>query len=150
MKNNKGTAAFLLEKWQKILRLNDWDIDIVNVEKPWRKSGDVKIDWDNHMAALMLHDSVPEEHIEEVVVHELLHLKLNGMDQMIEYAIDLIYGTEKNVMDPKREFATGAFMIELESTVEDLTKSLLSAYDGRTEFWNKRVNRQVEEELGSC
>jgi hypothetical protein len=27
----------LLEKWQKILRLQDWDIQLQLVETPWRK-----------------------------------------------------------------------------------------------------------------
>ena len=141
-------AETCLRKWQKILRLQAWDIEIVTVVKPWRKSGDVKIDMDNRMAAVMIHESVPEEHLEEVVLHELLHLKLYGMDQMVEYAIELIYGCDTGTMDPKKEFATGAFMMELESTVEDLTKSLLTAYDGRNKFWNKRVDRQIKEELG--
>ncbi len=141
-------ADTCLRKWQEILRLQDWDIEIVIVVKPWRKSGDVKIDMDNRMAAVMIHESVPEEHIEEVVLHELLHLKLFGMDQLVEYAIELIYGGDTGTMDPKKEFATGAFMMELESTVEDLTKSLLTASDGRKKFWNKRVDKLVKEELG--
>lgn len=139
------TLEELLKKWQRILRLNHWDIKIVQVTKPWRKSGDIKIDMDNRMAALMIHESVPPEHLEEVTVHELLHLKLFGMDQMIEESLNIIYGTED---DPKKEFAYGAFMLELESTVEDLTKGFLSANNDRKEFWFKRVDRQIHEELG--
>lgn len=138
-------AAKLLKKWRKTLRLNDWDIKTVTVEKDWRKSGDIKIDLDNRMAALMLHVSIPEEHLEEVVVHELLHLKLYRMDQMLEESLNIIYGREET---KEKELAYGLFMLELETTVEDLTKSMLTASDNRTDFWYKQVDRQVEEELG--
>jgi len=133
------------KKWQSILRLTDWDIKTVVVNQPWRKSGDIKIDADNRMAALMVHGSVPENHLEEVVVHELLHLKLWGMDQLIEESINLLYGSDKE--DPKREFAYGTFMLELESTVEDLAKALITSDSGKRDFWFKRVDRQIAEEL---
>lgn len=137
----------LLIKWQTILRLTNWDIKAVTVDQQWRKSGDIKIDADNRMAALMVHESVPEEHLEEVVVHELLHLRLWGMDQLIEESINLIYGNDET--DPKREFAYGTFMLELESSVEDLTKALITADSGRKDFWFKRVDLQVQKELGN-
>jgi hypothetical protein len=136
----------LMLKWQDILRLKDWDLRPVIVDRDWRKSGDVKIDTDNRMAALMIHWSTPPEHLEELVVHEMLHLKLYGMDQMIEHVLGILYGDDDD--DPKKKFATGTFMLELESTVEDLTKALLTAHDGRRDFWFKRVDRQVLDELG--
>jgi len=145
MEVSAETLGELLTKWQSILRLRDFDIKPVVVTKTWRKSGDVKIDMDNRMAAVMVHSSVPPEHLEEVVVHELLHLKLFGMDQLIEESISLIYGTDSS--DSKREFAYGVFMLELESTVEDLTKALLTAHCGKTDFWFNRVDRQIDEEL---
>lgn len=134
-----------LAKWQDILRLRDWDIKLETVSVPWRKSGDIKIDRDNRMAAVLLHVSVPSEHVEEVVLHELLHLKLFGMDQMIERLIELLLAGEQ---DPGYRFAMDSFMLELESTVEDLTKSLLTADGSKREFWYKRVDRQIQEETG--
>lgn len=135
----------LLRKWQKTLRLSDWDIKTVIVEQEWRKSGDIKIDLDNRMAALMVHTSIPEEHLEEVIVHELLHLRLYRMDQMLEESLNIIYGREET---KEKELAYGLFMLELETTVEDLTKSMLTASDNREEFWYKRVDRQIAEETG--
>ncbi len=141
---NVEMAAEHLRKWQDVLRLRDWDIRLETVSVPWRKSGDVKIDRDNRMAAVLLHESIPDEHLEEVIVHELLHLKVYGMDQMIESLIQLLYPGED---DPGRLFAMDSFMLELESTVEDLTKALLTAGGKPREFWFKRVDRQIEEEL---
>lgn len=135
----------LLKKWQEILRLSDWDIKPVSVKQDWRKSGDIKIDRDNRMAAVMINETVPEEHLEEVVVHELLHLKLYGMDQLLEETINILFGPDDS--DPKKEFAMNTFFLELESTVEDLTKALLTAHSNRKNFWFKRVDRQIKEEL---
>jgi len=141
---NVERAGECLRKWQRVLRLRDWDIKLTTVSTDWRKSGDVKIDRDNRMAAVLLHESIPEEHLEEVLVHELLHLKVYGMDQMIERLIELLYPEEE---DPGRAFAMDSFMLELETTVEDLTKAMLTAGGENREFWFKRVDRQIDEEL---
>ncbi len=145
MSISETKIGVLLKKWQRILRLRDWDIKHVLVTEKWRKSGDIKIDRDNRMAALMVNDSVPEKQLEEVVVHELLHLRLYGMDQMIEANIDIIFGSDSS--DPKKQFAINTFFIELESTVENLTKALLTASDREKDFWFNRVDKQIEKEL---
>ena len=145
MKITEERIDDLIKKWQAILRLRDWDIKPVLVEQKWRKSGDIKIDRDNHMAAVMIHENVPEEHLEEVVVHELLHLRLYGMDQLAEHAINIIHGPDDS--DPKKQFAIGTFFLELELTVEELTKAILTVHGKKTDFWFNRVDRQINEEL---
>jgi len=145
MSISEKQIGVLLTRWQRILRLRDWDIKHVLVTEKWRKSGDIKIDRDNRMAALMVNDSVPEKQLEEVVVHELLHLRLYGMDQMIEANIDIIFGSDSS--DPKKQFAINTFFIELESTVENLTKALLTASGREKDFWFNRVDKQIEKEL---
>lgn len=147
MKTTEEHICNLLKEWQDILRLRDWDIKPVLVKQKWRKSGDVKIDRDNRMAALMINENTDTAHLEEVVVHELLHLKLYGMDQFIEETINILFGTEDS--DPKKEFAMNRFFLELESTVEDLTKAILTARGKQTDFWFNRVDRQVADELES-
>ncbi len=138
-------VAHLLIKWQEIIRLKDWDIKPVLVKNTWRKSGDIKIDRSNQMAAVMIHESVPESQLEEVIVHELLHLRLHGMDQLLEETINILFGADDT--DPKKHFAMNAFFLELESTVENLTKAILSAHGKQTDFWFNRVDRQIEDEL---
>lgn len=68
--------AGLLAKWQDILRLKDWDIRIQPVHRGWRKSGDIKIDSDDRKAILLVNERPKSDNLEELVVHELLHLKL--------------------------------------------------------------------------
>ncbi len=54
----------------------------------WSKSGDFKIDCDNRKAILMLNVNNPkQENFEEVIVHELMHLKMYPLDQITESLI---------------------------------------------------------------
>lgn len=145
MINEKDIATFL-EKWQKILCLQDWAIRVVVVDTEWRKSGDIKIDQDNKNSALMINQQVEIQYLEEIVIHELLHLKLWGMDQMIEDLLSNLYGSDDN--DPKRNFAYGQFMNVLEVTTQDLTKALITATGEEREMLSLRVEREIKNELG--
>jgi hypothetical protein len=137
-----------LEKWQKILRLRDWDIAIKMVETKWRKSGDIKVDLEDKKAILLINQNpITCENVEELVVHELLHLKLYGMDQMIECLLSSVYGD--NQADPKRDFAYTQFMVLLESTVEDLTKGYLAAIRTKDKLSFGRLQGQINGELKS-
>ena len=110
-----------LSKWQEILRLRDWDIKLEFVDNEWRKTGDIKIDEDDKKAILLINNCNPKQtNIESVIIHELLHIKLWGMDQMIEKLLYCVYGDDKT--DPKFSFAYTQFMKLLEQTTEDLTK----------------------------
>ena len=65
-----------------------------------------------------------EENLEEIIVHELLHLKLFPLDQLTESLINGHY--EENT----KEYATIyiQFMEALEQTVEELAKCYLSTF----------------------
>ena len=133
----------LLLKWQKNLRLQDWDIKLVLVEKEWRKSGDIKIDADDRVAILMVNVCNPKQtNLEQLIIHELLHLKLWGLDQMIDALISVVYedGT-------KKDLAYTQFMTTLESTTNDLAKSFLEQGGEDKEISFGRLDQQVESEL---
>ncbi len=138
-----------LKKWQNILRLRDWDVLVRIVKTKWRKSGDIKIDLDDKKAVLLINHTPkcekPEE-LEELVVHELLHVKLYGMDQMIEELLSIVYGKKE---DSKREFAITQFMTLLESTVEDLTKGYLAVAKSQNSLSFGRLRKSIDEELGN-
>jgi hypothetical protein len=149
VKVNEKEIETHLKKWQGILRLKDWDILVKIVKTKWRKSGDIKIDLDDKKAVLLVNQT-PKceklEELEELVVHELLHLKLYGMDQMIEELLSLVYGKRDN---PKRDFAQTQFMTLLESTVEDLTKGYLASIGNQTTLSFGRLKKSIDEELGN-
>lgn len=120
----RDKAAILFEKWCKKLRLvPDWDIQLEWVEdKDWRKTGDLKIDCTDKKAILLLNGVSPkQENLEEVIVHELMHLKLYPLDQLTEALITSNF--EENTSGYKLAY-TG-FYETLEQTVEELTKCFL-------------------------
>ena len=135
-----------IEKWKSILRLKDWDIKLDLVTKEWRKTGDVKIDQNDKVAIVLINNFNPKQtNVEAVIIHELIHIKLWGMDQMIENLFHSVYGEDEN--DPKYSFAYTQFMELLESTVQDLTKGYmeLGACDKSVSYG--RIQKQVDDEL---
>lgn len=146
MKIDFKTAEQILKKWQKILRLQDYDIRLKLVDKKWRKSGDIKIDDNNSQAILMLNNFNPTVlNYESVIIHELLHLRLWPMDQMIENLINTFYSSDEN--DLKREMIYNEFMHKLESTVENLTKGFIHIGAENKELPFGYVEKQVLKEL---
>lgn len=118
------THQELFEKWCKKLRIiPDWDVRMEWVEDPnWRKTGDLKVDCDDKKAVLMLNAANPkQENLEEVIVHELMHLKLYPLDQVTESLIL----TQFEEGTPAQNFAYRQFFHTLECTVEELAKCWL-------------------------
>lgn len=146
MKIDIKQAQNWLDKWQDVLRLRDWDIKLHLVDSEWRKTGDIKIDRTNKEAILMLNSFNPKvTNIEEVIVHELIHLRLWDMDQMIEQLIYSTFGKDEE--DPKFEFAYNRFMVTLETTTEEITKSLIRLGGENKEISFGRLQKEVEEEI---
>ena len=137
----------ILAKWQKILRLKDWDIKIEWVTKEWRKTGDVKIDQTNKVAIILLNAYNPKcTNYEAVIIHELLHIKLWGMDQMIEELLHCVYG--KDCSDPKFSFAFSKFMELLEVTTEDLAKGYVELGANDKSISYGRIQHEADAEWG--
>jgi len=144
---NIADMQIYLDKWQAILRLQDWDIKLRTVDHDWRKTGDIKIDVCDKNAVLLINTFNPKQtNLEELIIHELLHLKLYGMDQMLEKYLNALYGEDNG--DPKRDIAYGDFMVLLESTVNDLAKSFLSQSGDDKEISFGRLQAEVDKELG--
>lgn len=144
---NENELQQYLVKWQKILRLKDWDIKLELVTREWRKTGDIKIDQADKTAIMLINNYNPKQtNIEAVIIHELLHIKLYGMDQMIETLLHCVYGDNTN--DSKFSFAYSQFMELLEVTTEDLAKGFteLGATDKSISFG--RIQREADDEWG--
>ena len=123
----------LFEKWIGILRLkNVWDVKLELIDdESFGKTGDFRIDPDDRKAILMLNASNPkQENIEEVIVHELLHLKLYPLDQLTEGLIDGHYEQGS----PAYNTIYTQFMTMLEQTVEEMTKCFLLKYGDNKEL----------------
>ena len=122
MDREKVTALF--EKYIRKLRITPaWDVKLEFVEDPeWRKTADFKIDCDDRKAILLLNAVSPkQENIEEVIVHELMHIKMYPLDQVTESLI-------KNCFEDgsaASRFACQQFFTALEQTVEEMAKCFL-------------------------
>ena len=136
----------LFEKWCRKLRIvPNWDVKLEFVEDPqWRKTGDFKIDCDDKKAILMLNTANPkQENPEEVIIHELLHLKMYPLDQVTESLI--VSNFEEGT--PAWDFAYRQFFTTLEQTVEELTKCFLLEFGENRElsFGRCRGQKSYEE-----
>ena len=143
---DKEKISELFEKWINILRIkNNWDVKLEFVEDPqWRKTGDFKIDCDDKKAILMLNAANPkQENPEEVIIHELLHLKVYPLDQVTESLI--VSNFEEGT--PAWDFAYRQFFTTLEQTVEELTKCFLLEFGENRElsFGRCRGQKSYEE-----
>lgn len=129
----KEAITELFEKYIKKLRITPaWDVRLSFVEDPtWRKTGDIKIDCDDRKAIVYLNVATPkQENPEEVVLHELMHLKMYPLDQVTESLIESAFeeGSEA------RDFAYRQFFTTLEQTVEELTKCFLLEFGENKEL----------------
>ena len=137
---NREEIQALFDKWIKKLRLvPTWDIRLEWVEDPeWRKTGDFKIDCDDKKAIILLNGTNPkQENMEEVLVHELMHLKLYPLDQVTEALITSNF--EEGTLG--YNFAYHGFFTTLEQTVEELTKCFLLEYGENKELSFGRCQR---------
>ena len=110
---DKSVLDAILEKYCRKLRIvPDWDVALELVEDPgWRKTGDIRIDCEDKKAIVLLNAASPkQENPEEVIVHELLHLKMYPLDQVTESLIT------SNFEDgsPAMAFAYQQFFVALE------------------------------------
>ena len=114
----------LFERYCKKLRITpQWDVQLQLIDDPWwNKTGDFKIDCDDRKAILMINILNPKnQNLEEVIIHELMHIKLYPLDQVTESLI--ISKFEEGT--PGYDFAYTQFMSSLEQTVEELAKCFL-------------------------
>ena len=75
---NKQTLINQFEKYIMKLRITPaWDVRLEFAEDPtWSKTGDFKIDCDDRKAIVLLNIVNPkQENLEEVIIHELMHIK---------------------------------------------------------------------------
>ena len=129
----RAEITALFEKYIKKLRITPaWDVRLELVEDPtWQKTGDFKIDCDDRKAILMLNFVNPkQENIEEVIIHELMHIKMYPLDQVTESLITNCFeeGTAAS------NFAYQQFFNALEQTVEELAKCFLYEFGENKEF----------------
>ncbi|MCR4885408.1 MAG: hypothetical protein K5919_00645 [Clostridiales bacterium] len=137
---DKKTLTSLFEKYIRKLRITPaWDIRLEFAEDPtWPKTGDFKIDCDDRKAVLLLNIAAPkQENLEEVIVHELMHIKMYPLDQVTESLITNCFEQGSAASN----FAYQQFFTALEQTVEELAKCFLLEYGENKDFSYGRCKR---------
>lgn len=139
MDREKITALF--ETYIRKLRITPaWDIRLEFVEDPsWPKTGDFKIDCDDRKAILLLNAGNPtQENLEEIIIHELMHIKMYPLDQVTESLIANCFEEGSAASN----FAYQQFFMTLEQTVEELAKCFLLEFGENKEFSYGRCSKR--------
>ena len=139
MEREKITALF--ETYIRKLRITPaWDVRLEFVEDPsWTKTGDFKIDCDDRKAILLLNTRNPtQENLEEVIIHELMHIKMYPLDQVTESLIANCFEEGSAASN----FAYQQFFVTLEQTVEELAKCFLLEFGENKEFSYGRCSKR--------
>ena len=137
---DKQALFSLFNKYIRKLRITpEWDIKLELVEDPaWPKTGDFKIDCDDRKAVLYLNAASPkQENLEEVIIHELMHIKMYPLDQVTESLIINCFEEGSAASN----FAYQQFFTALEQTVEELAKCFLLEFGDNREFSYGRCNK---------
>ena len=131
----------LFETYIRKLRITPaWDVRLEFVEDPsWTKTGDFKIDCDDRKAILLLNAGNPtQENLEEVIIHELMHIKMYPLDQVTESLIANCFEEGSAASN----FAYQQFFMTLEQTVEELAKCFLLEFGENKEFSYGRCSKR--------
>lgn len=121
MKNEH--IKLLFDKYCKKLRITPcWDVklEIIN-DSGIGKTGDIKLDCTDRKAVVIINLAGPHDNYEEVIVHELMHIKMYPLDQITESLITSNYDKGTNGY----KLAYSQFFTTLEQTVEELSKCFL-------------------------
>lgn len=105
----------------KKMELSQWNMKLEFVENDWKNTGNVKVDMDNKTAVVYLNIYNPKcENLEEVMIHELCHVKLWKMDLYCESLLDSVFEDKES---KEYKFGYNQFMSALEQTTQEIAKT---------------------------
>lgn len=105
----------------KKMGLSDWNLKLEFVEHDWKNTGNVKVDEEGKTAIVYLNIFNPTtENLEQVLIHELCHVKMWKLDMFCECLLDATF-TDKT--SKEYSFGYDQFMIALERTTEEFAKT---------------------------
>lgn len=126
----------------KIMGLGEWNIKLEFVEKDWKNTGNIKIDMEDKSAIVYLNTFNPKnDNYEQVLIHELCHLKVWKLDQYCESLLNSTFD-DKNSTEYK--FGYDQFMFNLESTVQELTQTYLPLIAKNKKLSFVRCDKRME------
>lgn len=124
IKWNKKDIQQTFDRLLEIFNFNDWAIKLEFVEHDWKNTGNVKVDVEGKTAIVYLNVFNPKmENYEQVLIHELCHIKLWKLDQYCESLLNSTFEDKNSVA---YKFGYDQFMLHLEQTTEELTITILN------------------------
>lgn len=110
-----------IKKWKSQLGLFGWKIDakitVFNRADGFPQQGDFRVDYPKKKATILIGASLKSS-VEEIIVHELVHIMLWPLDQRVVLMI-------QNLPPPEQKKAEDNFLGKLEKVVDHITKSFL-------------------------
>ena len=101
--------------------MTHWNLKLEFVEHDWKNTGNVKVDMDNKTAIVYLNVFNPKcENLEEVMIHELCHIKLWKLDLYCESLLDVTFDNKES---KEYKFGYNQFMSALEQTTQEIAKT---------------------------
>ena len=105
----------------KKMEMTQWNLKLEFIEYDWKNTGNVKVDMDNKTAIVYLNIFNPKcENLEEVMIHELCHVKLWKLDLYCESLLDATFNDKKS---KEYKFGYNQFMSALEQTTQEIAKT---------------------------
>lgn len=89
----KRLAFYYLEKWAEILHLSYWQVEL-EFSRQTRYAGKIKRDYRYYRAKLTLSSRIQKEQIEEVILHELIHLLVGEIQNKVFILKDRLTAAE--------------------------------------------------------
>lgn len=126
----------------KKMGLSDWNLKLEFIEYDWKNTGNVKVDEEGKTAIVYLNVFNPKmENLEQVLIHELCHIKLWKLDTYCESLLDATFPDKDS---KEYSFGYDMFMVALERTTEEFAKTytVLLAKDKNLSF--NRCDRRME------
>ena len=103
------------------MEMTHWNLKLEFVETDWKNTGNIKVDLDDKSAIVYLNIFNPKsDNLEEVIIHELCHIKLWKLDQYCESLLDATF-IDKDSKEYR--FGYNQFMCNLEQTTQEIAKT---------------------------
>lgn len=125
----------------EIMELSQWNLRLEFVEKDWKNTGNVKVDMDGKTAIVYLNVFNPKsDNLEEIMVHELCHIKMWKLDLYCESLLD---ATFENKNSKEYKFGYNQFMSALEQTTQEFAKTYTKLLSDNKNLSAKRCEERM-------
>lgn len=136
---------FLRKKFSyfvKKMELTQWNLKLEFVEYDWKNTGNIKVDKDGKTAIVYLNIFNPkQENLEQVMIHELCHIKLWKLDLFCESLLDATFQDKES---KEYKFGYNQFMSALEQTTEEIAKTYTKQLANNKNLSFNRCKQRIE------